>query len=139
MITYLSNKISKIFIRYGETTEENADIYAYAIEAILAVVVNVIICLAIAAIFGRVSEGFIFIFTFAVLRRFTGGYHANTHFKCILTFSSLLTVSLAIINLSAGRYAGIPLAVLLAMLAVLGSLMAEYLSKIREGAINEKK
>jgi len=84
MIHNSANYIASVFVRYGESSEENADIYAYAIEAVLAVLFNVIICLIISVLFGRVPEGIIFISAFALLRRFTGGYHANSHTKCIL-------------------------------------------------------
>ena len=94
MIHTLSTRISKIFVYYGESTEEDADIYAYAVEAVLATLINVAICLFIAAVFGTLSSGIIFILTFASLRRLVGGYHASSHLKCILIFATIFTIAM---------------------------------------------
>jgi len=94
MIHNISSQIASILVRHGEATEENADIYTYAIEAVIAALFNIAICLTIAILFGRVVEGIVFMSAFVLLRRFTGGYHANTHFKCILIFSILFTCAM---------------------------------------------
>jgi len=99
MIHYISNRIASIFVLYGESTEENKDIYTYAIEAVVAVLVNLVVCILISALFGRIAEGIIFITVFALLRRFTGGFHADSHFKCIFTFCVILTCSLFVLQL----------------------------------------
>jgi accessory gene regulator B len=118
----LANRIASVFVRYGESSEENADIYAYAIEAILAALFNVIVCMIISLLFGRVVEGIIFLSAFALLRRFTGGYHASSHNKCILTFGVLLTCTLLITILTSALQAYIYIAIIIASLAWLGIL-----------------
>lgn len=94
MIRYLADRIASVFVLYGESSEDNADIYAYAVEALIAGLFNVIIGLTISLLFGRVLEGIVFIIVFAFLRRYVGGYHANSHYKCILIFCLLLTCSM---------------------------------------------
>ena len=120
MIHYLSNCIAHIFVLYGESTEEDADIYTYAIEAVLAVLFNLALCLIISFLFGRILEGLLFISAFALLRRFTGGYHADTHYKCILTFSILLTCAMLITYFLSGVYASSFIALIIATMAWLG-------------------
>ncbi|MCL1884712.1 MAG: accessory gene regulator B family protein [Defluviitaleaceae bacterium] len=99
MIHKLANKIASIFVSYGESSEENADIYAYAVEAILALIVNLTVCLIIALIFGRVLEGIVFIFGFAILRRYAGGFHARTHLICIITFACIVFSAMVLISI----------------------------------------
>lgn len=99
MITNLAEGMASVFVSYGESSEENADIYAYACEAIIFTLVNVFICLLVALVFGRVVEGLVFITSFALLRRYTGGHHAKTHLRCILTFNTILIFSLLILAL----------------------------------------
>ena len=96
MIHKLAYKIAYIFVRHGESTENNVDIYAYAVEAVIALLLNFLICIVISLLFGRVIEGIIFITIFAVFRRFTGGYHANSHLACVLTFSIILMCAMMI-------------------------------------------
>ena len=120
MLHNLANRIASVFVLYGESTEENADIYAYACEAVLAFLVNLLICIAIALLFGRIIEGIVFIAAFALLRRYTGGYHASAHYKCILIFGSILTCSMILLNLSLLIDAGRVIALVIATIAGVG-------------------
>jgi len=99
MINYLANRVASVFVQYGESADENKDIYAYALEAIIAFLVSSAVCILISFMFGRVLEGVVFMFGYAVLRRVAGGYHANTHKICILTFTSIVIASMILIEL----------------------------------------
>ena len=94
MIHKLAAGMASIFVSYGESSEENMDIYTYACEAIIATLFNVLVCMVIGVAFGRLSESITFMVVFVSLRRYVGGYHAKTHFRCILTFSIILIGSL---------------------------------------------
>ena len=69
MIHSLSKWIASIFVRYGESSEEDADIYAYGLEAVIAAMFNIIFGLIISFLLGRTLEGIIFISAFAALRK----------------------------------------------------------------------
>jgi len=96
MIHAIATWIASVFVLYGESSEEDADIYAYGLEAVIAALFNIVISLFISFLFRGVVEGIIFVLVFALLRRFTGGYHADTHYKCVLTFCALLTFAMLI-------------------------------------------
>lgn len=98
MIHGLANKMASVFVVHGESSEENKDIYVYACEAIISAIVNVFVALLISLMFGRVVEGFIFISTFALLRSYTGGYHAETHLNCIIMFNVLLSLAISFLS-----------------------------------------
>ena len=55
--------------------------------------------LVIGILLHRFVAGVLYLFLFMFIRRFTGGYHANTYFKCnitgCITFSSVICLSLA--------------------------------------------
>jgi len=99
MIHNLANRMASIFVLYGECSEEDADIYAYACEAIISTIVNIIAALVIALLMGKVIEATIFTLVFTTLRRYTGGHHAKTHFKCVLTYIVILTCTLMLLSL----------------------------------------
>jgi len=67
MIHWLASRIASVFVRYGESSEDDADIYTYAMEAVIAAMFNIVICLSIAFAFGRIWEGVIFVSSFALL------------------------------------------------------------------------
>lgn len=94
----LAVRMASVFVLYGESAEEDIDIYAYACEAVLALLVNILVCLVIAFLFGRVMEGLVFISGFALLRRYTGGYHAKSHFACIMIFSIVVVCAMLLLN-----------------------------------------
>lgn len=102
MIHGLADWIASIFISYGESDEEDKDIYVYACEMVISTIVNVMLGLLVAALLGRLLDGIIFITGFALLRRYTGGYHAKTHFRCILAFALILTCGMITLDYISG-------------------------------------
>lgn len=99
MIHTLAKRMASVFVSCGIAESEDMDIYTYACELILSTAINLIICIFISVMFGRLLEGILFIVCFAGLRHFAGGHHAKHHWGCILTFSIILTVSLAIVSI----------------------------------------
>ena len=99
MIHNLATKLASLFVLYGESADDDVDIYAYGCEAIISSIVNIGVAMMISFIFGRVLEGIIFMAVFALLRRYTGGYHADTHFKCIVTFNTILVFALVLVSM----------------------------------------
>lgn len=101
MIHSLAGRLASIFVLYGESSVEDVDIYTYACEAIISTLVNITISITILLFFGRIIDGAIFMLVFTILRKFTGGHHADTHIKCILTFNVILVCALLISDLLA--------------------------------------
>jgi len=132
--------MASVFVSYGESSEENADIYAYACEAIIAFLVNLSLSLVIALMFGRVREGLIFVLVFAWLRRYTGGYHAKTHFSCILAFSCIFAGSMALLSLTTWFGLGGHLALWFASISLIGIILFSIAEqKLRYLGIKKKK
>ena len=120
MIHYLANRMASVFVLYGESSEESADIYAYACEAIIAFLANVVLSLIVAAMFGRLVEGIMFTLCFVLLRRYTGGYHAKTHLSCILAFSCILAGAMLFLSVTAWLNLGSYLSIWISGLALVG-------------------
>ena len=75
VIRKLSARMATVFVLYGESSEDDKDIYAYACEAIISTLIGMTAALIIATVLNRVYEGIVFTLIFALLRRYTGGYH----------------------------------------------------------------
>jgi len=94
MIHSLATRMASVFVFFGESTEEDTDIYTYACEAIISTFISMVVALSIALLLNRVVEGIVFTLVFVLLRRYTGGHHAKTHAMCILTYGIILACSL---------------------------------------------
>jgi len=84
VIQQLAKKISSYMINKSVICLEEKDIYDYSFELFLATLLNIAMIAVLAIISDRVLEAGLFLTSFAVLRMFGGGYHANSHFACAL-------------------------------------------------------
>lgn len=87
MIQGLSNRIlkmykSKIDLQYDD------EIFLYGVEVIITSSINILLLLFIGIISGTFNHAIIYFIAYAFLRKFIGGYHCDTNFKCI-TFNVL--------------------------------------------------
>lgn len=101
MISKLAKNIAHFFVVKNITEESKEVIYAYGMELLISDVLNTLIVLMIALISHTLPAVIIFIAVFMVLRRFVGGYHANSHLSCMLTLVVVMLVfSYGICNIS---------------------------------------
>lgn len=68
---------SKVSLDYDD------EIFTYGIEVILTSLLNILILLIIGIISGTVDQSVVYFVSYAFLRKFIGGYHCDTNFKCI--------------------------------------------------------
>lgn len=91
------NKISALLsgeIRLRLNSSDNeTEIYAYSIEVLISLFINLIILSFTAFILKKTVELITFIVFFSGLRIFAGGYHAKTHIECISLSLCLFVVS----------------------------------------------
>ena len=93
MINKLSTILSEgIGLRLNSSDNEK-EIYAYSIEVLLSLFINLIILSITAYILKKQVELIVFIVFFSGLRNFAGGYHAKTHIECILLSFCLFIIS----------------------------------------------
>ncbi len=58
------------------------EVYVYGTELVLSFIITTALVLIAGLVIGEVMNSMIFLAVFILLRRFTGGYHANTYLKC---------------------------------------------------------
>lgn len=101
----LSHKIGDDLVRSGVVKEEDAEVYIYGINQILAYVFNAFSSLIIGLIFGVTFEIIIFMAAYIPLRSFAGGYHAKTPLRCyIFSVIMLIVVSIGLKYLSVSEW-----------------------------------
>lgn len=104
MIHQCSNRLTDFLLNKNIVSDEDREIYIYGFEAMLSTVVNAFLILIIGIVTGLLKETLIFLLGFALLRVYSGGYHARTHIGCILTFAGIYGISMAIVTLLPEQY-----------------------------------
>lgn len=98
MIEQLAKDIVRNSCKKGYITEDE-EIYIYGGELVISSLMAISLSLIFGFIVNNLFEIFCYISLFILLRRYTGGFHANTHIQCILgtfLFSVLLNILLYI-------------------------------------------
>lgn len=81
--------------------ESREAIYAYGMELLLSDVLNALIVLLISLISHTLPAVIVFTTVFMGLRKFVGGYHANSHLSCMFTLVVVMLIfSYGICNVS---------------------------------------
>ncbi|MCM1009108.1 MAG: accessory gene regulator B family protein [Ruminococcus flavefaciens] len=98
MIRKISEKILNYLInsKVISDTEDNRDYFQYGIEITISSLLNIILILGIGIVTHSMIESIIFLICFILLRQFTGGFHADTYFKCNLSFCIVFSIVLVL-------------------------------------------
>ncbi len=99
MINKISVLLSEGIGSKLNSSDNEKEVYAYSIEVLLSLLLNIIILSVAAYILNKKLELLIFIIFLSGLRTFAGGYHARTHMECIL-----LSLSFFVISAMCGTY-----------------------------------
>lgn len=84
MYKFLSNSITDLFIKHNLISDVKKDIYVYGFEIIISTIVYALIFIISALVTSTFWESLVFFFGFHFVRKFCGGFHANTYLKCHL-------------------------------------------------------
>lgn len=104
MLQRISDRLTDQLILKGVIPEENQEIYTYGFSALLSTVINALVMLIIGILSGLLLETFIFMLSFAVLRVYSGGYHADSHISCILMSASIYAIAMLITQFMPVQY-----------------------------------
>lgn len=88
MIEKISLKLLSFLLQQNTipNTPEHRTYYQYGIEITISSLLNILLILLIGLITQRIPESLVFLGCFVPLRKYTGGYHANSYFQCNLQF-----------------------------------------------------
>lgn len=84
MLEKLSKRISSFFVAKSVIKRDEQELYDYCFEILLSTIVNLLIVLSIAIITNTFLYCICYVTTFMICRATVGGYHADTHFRCLL-------------------------------------------------------
>lgn len=96
LIESISKRLTDFFVKNGLIKEYDSEIYSYGFEMFVSEIISWLIIVPIAIISGEFLESMAFVFSFIIFRTFGGGYHANTHYGCILSFTFIYLIGLIV-------------------------------------------
>lgn len=94
MISFLSHRIAHLLYQEKIIESEMISVCQYGFEIAISTCIGFFLVLMTGLVLGFFKEAILFYVLFIVIRFYTGGYHAETHFRCKLT---LLTCSLFVL------------------------------------------
>lgn len=98
MISKLAKGTACFFVDNKIIEAEDSEVYAYGIELLLSTIFNLIIAIIIALISNEFIPCVINLTAFVTIRMYAGGYHADTHWGCMLTLACVLIIFILIIK-----------------------------------------
>lgn len=99
MITSLAQYITGILIKNNIIENEHLDIYIYGFEVLISGALSLFIGLILGLMFSQLMECIVFLIVFVTLRKYCGGYHADTYLKCNTVFAINIAIVMAILKL----------------------------------------
>lgn len=101
MVSKLAKNIAHFFVVQKIVEKPKEAIYAYGMELLLSDVLNALIVLLISLISHTLPAVIVFTAVFMGLRKFVGGYHANSHLSCMFMLVVVMLIfSYGICNVS---------------------------------------
>lgn len=98
----MGSRISAIITDYlynqGAIKDEDKEIYVYGFDCFILSLFQTIILLVIGVITNSIIDSVVFVIVFALIRRYSGGYHAETKIACTIWTSAMLVGAISFVN-----------------------------------------
>lgn len=126
MINKLSTLITDNLLKAGNISYEEKDLYIYGLFMFFSSTVYFILSGVFGFIFNCLLESYIFFFSFQIIRKYAGGYHASTESRCEIM--STVAILLCIVLIKISKFYDFNL--ILLCLAVLSTVLIAVISPL---------
>lgn len=82
---------------------DDSELYEYAAKVVIHGIINIVITILIGVFMGMIRQCLALFVTFFILRKFTGGLHAEKYAVCLLSSSFLMAIALLVIRMLENR------------------------------------
>lgn len=96
MIEKISKKITNHLTQKNVIKSETAEMYRYGIELVISTFIGIVLILLCGLVFDMFWMTVLYYAIFFTIRRFAGGYHANTYMGCkvVLVISTIVILAI---------------------------------------------
>lgn len=98
MFKKYADKMTSVLICNNMIDNNESRVYSYGFEILIAFIVNITTMLLIGFLFGKFTYILFFLMCYCPIRQFSGGYHADNYFRCLLTFVFIILSTILIIE-----------------------------------------
>lgn len=96
MIKLLSDKIAYFLEGRNLIESEDNEVCSFGLEVLISSLINSILVLTLGIILNKFLQTLVFVGCYCYIRQYSGGYHASSHTKCILTFLCMYLATILI-------------------------------------------
>lgn len=104
MIDKISQDVADYFFEKNLIRESEKDIYEYGVKLIASSVIGIFIVIFIGIVLGKVLDSIVFLLCFMILRKYSGGYHANSYLTCNLFFITVFLSTVVTVEFTPVKY-----------------------------------
>ena len=96
MIEKISKQITNHLTQKNVIKSETAEMYRYGIELVISTFIGIVLILLCGLVFDMFWMTVLYYAIFFTIRRFAGGYHANTYMRCkvVLVISTIVILAI---------------------------------------------
>lgn len=99
MLSKCARWLSSHFIKRGDISEDEREVYDYCFEIFLSTLLNGAFLVCSGLVLKMLLETLLFIISFVAFRMVGGGFHSSSHFRCFLTLAGVYGLMIAMIKL----------------------------------------
>lgn len=98
MIRLLSSKLADLLVRNKIVAIEDREVYIYGYEILISSVIGVFSVILLGVFLNSFVESLLFLIIFVTIRQCSGGYHANSYMKCIVSFVAVYVFVIIVLH-----------------------------------------
>lgn len=103
----LAAVVTDFLLKKHYISDEEKEVCQYGYAVLFSNLLGLLIIALISLLARRLVDGLIFTGIFVSTRKFSGGYHANTYFRCNLSIAGVYVFYLVLSAVLSERYAGL--------------------------------
>jgi accessory gene regulator B len=115
--------------------EKDYDIYCYGFTVLLSVLSSMLLIIIVGLLLDRLTEAIFYYIFFGNIREYSGGYHADTQYKCSICYCGIFVASLLLID---NYYILTRIVALISMLAIWGLAPVTHPNKPNSASMMKK-
>lgn len=98
MVESFANKITSFLVYSKAIEDQEYNLYLYGFKTLIAFVINIVVILFVGSMINRFKETLLFLLCYCPIRQFTGGYHADSYKKCLISFILIYLANIFIVE-----------------------------------------
>lgn len=130
-MNYLVSQIVNFITEQDVISDESdvQDFYRYGIEISISSLLNIVLVVIAGILIHHIIESIVFLTLFILIRSFTGGYHADTYFRCYLLMCTTFILTALANSIFSNKFSLLIIIVLICVTELIVSILGPIENK----------